>query len=45
MDEATGDIFHVVNHKRILRFLHLFMKELPKPGFMEKVSGRSDSFC
>ncbi|CAK8681200.1 unnamed protein product [Clavelina lepadiformis] len=36
VDETSGDIFHIVNHKRILRFLHLFMNELPMPGFMKK---------
>ena len=38
MDNQTGDIFHIIDHKRILRFLYLFMNELPKPSFMNKVS-------
>ncbi|XP_009858589.2 uncharacterized protein LOC100186700 [Ciona intestinalis] len=36
LDSTSGDIFHVVNHKRILRFLHLFMNELPIPDFMHQ---------
>ncbi|XP_039265001.1 uncharacterized protein LOC120340710 isoform X2 [Styela clava] len=32
----NGDVFHVINHRRILHFLHLFMNELPKPKYMSK---------
>ena len=37
LDPASGDILHVINHKRILRFLYIFMNELPAPSFMNKV--------
>nr|CAB3265157.1 5'-AMP-activated protein kinase subunit gamma-3 [Phallusia mammillata] len=36
LNQETGDIFHIINHKRILRFLYLFMNELPTPSFMSK---------
>jgi len=38
-DLVSGDILSIVTHKRILKFLHLFIDEIPKPGFLtEKLS-------
>ncbi|RUS91803.1 hypothetical protein EGW08_000374 [Elysia chlorotica] len=36
IDENTGNAIYILTHKRILRFLHLYLKELPKPLFMDK---------
>ncbi|XP_035826788.1 5'-AMP-activated protein kinase subunit gamma-2 [Aplysia californica] len=36
IDETTGNAIYILTHKRILRFLHLYIKELPRPSFMTK---------
>ncbi|KAK3092419.1 hypothetical protein FSP39_002587 [Pinctada imbricata] len=36
VDRHTGNAIYVLTHKRILRFLYLYIKDLPKPGFMSK---------
>ncbi|XP_059172992.1 5'-AMP-activated protein kinase subunit gamma-2-like isoform X2 [Physella acuta] len=36
VDESTGNAIYILTHKRILRFLHLYIKELPQPSFMKK---------
>ncbi|XP_064647735.1 5'-AMP-activated protein kinase subunit gamma-2-like isoform X4 [Lineus longissimus] len=36
IDKSTGNALYVLTHKRILRFLYLYMHELPKPAFMKK---------
>ncbi|KAH9520329.1 5'-AMP-activated protein kinase subunit gamma-2, partial [Bulinus truncatus] len=36
IDESTGNAIYILTHKRILRFLHLYIKELPQPSFMKK---------
>uniref|UniRef100_A0A0B7B2T5 CBS domain-containing protein n=1 Tax=Arion vulgaris TaxID=1028688 RepID=A0A0B7B2T5_9EUPU len=35
IDETTGNAIYILTHKRILRFLHLYIKELPQPSFMK----------
>ncbi|CAG5129979.1 unnamed protein product, partial [Candidula unifasciata] len=35
IDENTGNAIYILTHKRILRFLHLYIKELPQPSFMK----------
>ncbi|BFY98004.1 hypothetical protein BsWGS_01044 [Bradybaena similaris] len=35
IDETTGNAIYILTHKRILRFLHLYIKELPQPAFMK----------
>ncbi|GFN75385.1 5'-amp-activated protein kinase subunit gamma-2 [Plakobranchus ocellatus] len=39
IDENTGNAIYILTHKRILRFLHLYIKELPKPLFLGKSIG------
>ncbi|CAG5118668.1 unnamed protein product, partial [Candidula unifasciata] len=34
MDEVTGNALYILTHKRILRFLHMFMRSLAEPPFM-----------
>lgn len=36
IDPQTGNVLYIVTHKRILRFLYLYIKDLPKPSFMNK---------
>jgi len=36
IDRASGNALYILTHKRILRFLYLFITELPMPGFMEE---------
>ncbi|XP_055876585.1 5'-AMP-activated protein kinase subunit gamma-2-like isoform X3 [Biomphalaria glabrata] len=36
IEESTGNAIYILTHKRILRFLHLYIKELPQPSFMKK---------
>jgi 5'-AMP-activated protein kinase regulatory gamma subunit len=36
MDIVTGNALYILTHKRILKFLHLYMKELPVPSFMNQ---------
>jgi len=33
-DGINGDVIHVITRKRLLRFLHLFLHEVPSPAFM-----------
>lgn len=39
IDPVSGNVLYILTHKRILRFLHLFISELPKPRFMCKPLG------
>ncbi|XP_014673432.1 PREDICTED: 5'-AMP-activated protein kinase subunit gamma-1-like isoform X2 [Priapulus caudatus] len=39
VDRQTGNVLHVLTHKRILRFLHHFVRELPEPAMMERGVG------
>lgn len=36
IDPNTGNVLYILTHKRILRFLFLYIKELPKPSYMQK---------
>ncbi|XP_039950307.1 5'-AMP-activated protein kinase subunit gamma-2 isoform X5 [Bactrocera tryoni] len=36
IDPATGNVLYILTHKRILRFLFLYINELPKPSYMQK---------
>ncbi|CAH2035482.1 unnamed protein product, partial [Iphiclides podalirius] len=34
IDPETGDVLYILTHKRILRFLFLYINELPKPAYL-----------
>ncbi|XP_067107354.1 5'-AMP-activated protein kinase subunit gamma-2-like [Osmerus mordax] len=36
IDPVSGNALYILTHKRILKFLQLFMCEMPKPAFMKK---------
>nr|CAB3265156.1 5'-AMP-activated protein kinase subunit gamma-1-like [Phallusia mammillata] len=36
MELVAGNPLYILTHKRILKFLYLFVNELPKPAFMSK---------
>ncbi|KAL8596722.1 hypothetical protein ACOMHN_025772 [Nucella lapillus] len=36
VDPSTGNAIYILTHKRILRFLHIYLRDLPKPSFMGK---------
>ncbi|XP_011502544.1 PREDICTED: 5'-AMP-activated protein kinase subunit gamma-2 isoform X2 [Ceratosolen solmsi marchali] len=36
IDPTTGNVLYILTHKRILRFLFLYINELPKPSFSNK---------
>uniref|UniRef100_A0AAQ4PLJ1 Protein kinase, AMP-activated, gamma 3b non-catalytic subunit n=1 Tax=Gasterosteus aculeatus aculeatus TaxID=481459 RepID=A0AAQ4PLJ1_GASAC len=36
IDPASGNVLHILTHKRILKFLHIFRSKIPKPGFLQK---------
>ncbi|XP_056007020.1 5'-AMP-activated protein kinase subunit gamma-2-like isoform X4 [Ostrea edulis] len=36
VDRSTGNALYVLTHKRILRFLYIYINELPKPSFMRQ---------
>ncbi|CAG0905379.1 unnamed protein product, partial [Darwinula stevensoni] len=36
IDPATGDVLYIVTHKRIFRFLCLYLNELPRPSSLDK---------
>lgn len=36
VDRMTGNAIYILTHKRILRFLYLYLNDLPKPSFMHK---------
>ncbi|XP_075758092.1 5'-AMP-activated protein kinase subunit gamma-1 isoform X1 [Pelodiscus sinensis] len=36
IDPASGNTLYILTHKRILKFLKLFIAEVPKPDFMAK---------
>ncbi|CAG07620.1 unnamed protein product, partial [Tetraodon nigroviridis] len=36
IDPVTGNALYILTHKRILKFLQLFMCEMPKPAFMKQ---------
>ncbi|XP_069982627.1 uncharacterized protein SNF4Agamma isoform X4 [Penaeus vannamei] len=36
IDPVTGNVLYIVTHKRILKFLYLYINELPKPSILQK---------
>uniref|UniRef100_T1JAX3 CBS domain-containing protein n=1 Tax=Strigamia maritima TaxID=126957 RepID=T1JAX3_STRMM len=36
IDPNTGNVLYIITHKRILRFLYLYIHELPRPSCMNK---------
>ncbi|XP_034839747.1 uncharacterized protein [Maniola hyperantus] len=36
IDHETGNVLYILTHKRILRFLFLYINELPKPSYLQK---------
>jgi 5'-AMP-activated protein kinase regulatory gamma subunit len=36
IDKTTGNALYILTHKRILRFLYLYIYDLPQPAFMQK---------
>ncbi|XP_070813751.1 5'-AMP-activated protein kinase subunit gamma-1 isoform X1 [Chaetodon trifascialis] len=36
IDPESGNVLHILTHKRILKFLHIFGKRIPKPAFTGK---------
>ncbi|XP_041835083.1 5'-AMP-activated protein kinase subunit gamma-1 isoform X2 [Melanotaenia boesemani] len=36
IDPESGNVLHILTHKRILKFLHLFGKKLPRPVFLQR---------
>ncbi|XP_069472970.1 5'-AMP-activated protein kinase subunit gamma-3 [Ambystoma mexicanum] len=36
LDPASGNILHILTHKRLLKFLHLFGAIIPKPRFFQQ---------
>ncbi|XP_021956207.2 5'-AMP-activated protein kinase subunit gamma-2 isoform X3 [Folsomia candida] len=36
IDAQTGNVLHILTHKRILKFLFLYIREIPIPTFMNK---------
>uniref|UniRef100_A0A8C7U8I4 Protein kinase, AMP-activated, gamma 2 non-catalytic subunit b n=1 Tax=Oncorhynchus mykiss TaxID=8022 RepID=A0A8C7U8I4_ONCMY len=39
IDPVTGNPLYILTHKRILKFLQLFGREMPKPAFMKQTLG------
>ncbi|XP_019731258.1 5'-AMP-activated protein kinase subunit gamma-3b [Hippocampus comes] len=40
IDPASGNVLHILTHKRILKFLHIFGSMIPKPWFLQKQIGQ-----
>ncbi|KAM9804672.1 5'-AMP-activated protein kinase subunit gamma-3b isoform 2-T2 [Neosynchiropus ocellatus] len=36
IDPISGNVLHILTHKRILKFLHIFGSVIPKPRFLQK---------
>ncbi|XP_054628926.1 5'-AMP-activated protein kinase subunit gamma-1 isoform X2 [Dunckerocampus dactyliophorus] len=36
IDPESGNVLHILTHKRILKFLHIFGKKVPKPVFVQR---------
>ncbi|XP_036290467.1 5'-AMP-activated protein kinase subunit gamma-3 [Pipistrellus kuhlii] len=36
LDPASGDVLHIITHKRLLKFLHIFGDLLPRPSFLQR---------
>lgn len=39
IDPATGNVLCIVTHKRILRYLYLFIYDMPQPAFLHQTIG------
>ncbi|XP_076829260.1 5'-AMP-activated protein kinase subunit gamma-1-like isoform X2 [Brachyhypopomus gauderio] len=39
IDPVTGNVLYILTHKRILKFLQLFVCEMPKPAFVRRTLG------
>lgn len=36
VDSQSGNVLHVLTHKRILRFLYHYVRDLPSPAIMDR---------
>ncbi|NXU06695.1 AAKG3 kinase, partial [Buphagus erythrorhynchus] len=36
IEPVSGNVLHILTHKRILKFLHIFGSTIPKPRFLKK---------
>ncbi|KAM7104373.1 5'-AMP-activated protein kinase subunit gamma-3 isoform 1-T2 [Molossus nigricans] len=36
LDPVSGDVLHIITHKRLLKFLHIFGALLPRPSFLSR---------
>ncbi|XP_076054710.1 SNF4/AMP-activated protein kinase gamma subunit isoform X7 [Oratosquilla oratoria] len=36
IDKVMGNVLYIITHKRILKFLYLYINELPKPSILQK---------
>ncbi|XP_036885279.1 5'-AMP-activated protein kinase subunit gamma-3 isoform X1 [Sturnira hondurensis] len=36
LDPGSGDVLHIITHKRLLKFLHIFGTLLPRPSFLSR---------
>ncbi|NXX09981.1 AAKG3 kinase, partial [Larus smithsonianus] len=36
IEPISGNVLHILTHKRILKFLHIFGSTIPKPRFLKK---------
>ncbi|XP_062287457.1 5'-AMP-activated protein kinase subunit gamma-3b [Scomber scombrus] len=36
IDPTSGNVLHILTHKRILKFLHIFGSMIPKPRFLQR---------
>ncbi|XP_068627428.1 uncharacterized protein [Battus philenor] len=36
IDHETGNVLYILTHKRILRFLFLYINDLPKPSYLQR---------
>ncbi|KAG7504031.1 hypothetical protein JOB18_049351 [Solea senegalensis] len=36
IDPESGNVLHILTHKRILKFLHIFRRQIPKPAFIRR---------
>ncbi|KAM5267343.1 5'-AMP-activated protein kinase subunit gamma-3 isoform 2-T2 [Hipposideros larvatus] len=36
LDPVSGDVLHIITHKRLLKFLHIFGALLPRPAFLSR---------
>ncbi|XP_014256842.1 uncharacterized protein LOC106670767 isoform X6 [Cimex lectularius] len=39
IDSQTGNVLYILTHKRILRFLFIYINDLPRPSFLNKTLG------